>query len=167
VLRTQRSRLAPRTPNRGSPLTRAGGPESDPAQQLYSQQRTCLPQSHGLHGDTVSGHGISLDEAAERYKRGVEAAGPYMRAARAAAQAISEHNRNVRPATSPCGIKGCKRLGGRRGLCQYHWRQVPERDRMTMMVAVMDAQQKEAAKWYRKFTRELRERLAAAPLPPQ
>ena len=60
MLRTQRSRPAPRIPNRGSPLTRAGGPESDAAQQLYSQQARALPQSHGLHGDTVSGHTDSM-----------------------------------------------------------------------------------------------------------
>ena len=61
----------------------------------------------------------------------------------------------------PCKIKGCKRTAYKGALCKGHWDLVPAQDKAQLTIAVMQAQRREAAKYHRRFLRELQARLAA------
>jgi len=103
---------------------------------------------------------MSLDAAAERWKRGMERAALYApelaaqgRALAAAARATGRQR--------VCGIRGCTRSAYKGPLCQTHWRMVPMGDRQQIVVDTMIASHRIAAKHHRRFRRELQARLDA------
>lgn len=98
---------------------------------------------------------------AERWARGMQASEHFTRQRREAQRAVAVANRK-RGAEHPCGIKGCTRHSYKGRLCRKHWSMVPQSDKITMMVAAMDAQMRAAQRHYPRFLRELQARLDAA-----
>jgi len=62
----------------------------------------------------------------------------------------------------PCKIKGCKRTAYKGSLCRGHWNMVPQNDKVQLMADTMIAAHNTAAKYHRRFLRELQARLKSA-----
>ena len=107
---------------------------------------------------------VSLDEAAERWKRGVEAAAPFTeeRRKRQAAMAVASRKRG---AEHRCSIKGCERHAYKGPLCRKHWDMVPVRSKVELTVACYRAQIETAARLHKRYARELQRTLNAAGSP--
>jgi hypothetical protein len=61
----------------------------------------------------------------------------------------------------PCKIRGCKRTAYKGSLCKAHWSMVPVADRVALTVAAMQAQHATAAKFHRRFLRDVQARCDA------
>ena len=77
------------------------------------------------------------DVAGARWAEGMRMAAAYTARRREAAKQISVSNRG-KPAR--CGVKGCTRSGGRRGLCPAHYELVPDNAKIGAHVAILLAQ---------------------------
>ena len=88
-------------------------------------------------------------------------AAPKLDARRRAQQAVAVANR-AKGAERPCGIKGCTRHSYKGRLCREHYRMVPLRDKQELMFACMEASMATAARFHRRFLRDVRRRVEGA-----
>jgi hypothetical protein len=89
-----------------------------------------------------------------RHAVGMEAA----KAKTAARVLRGEHYHRVRETMRerhPCKVKGCKRTAYRGSICRPHYRLIPSREKIPLLIALFDAQAKTTARFHRKWLREL------------
>ena len=96
--------------------------------------------------------GDEYDAAAARWANGMRNAKPLIDQRREAQRAVATANRAN---AKRCGVKGCTRSGGKRGICAKHWSQVPLQERLYVVLRPMEAQMKAAAKEHRRILRLL------------
>jgi hypothetical protein len=108
---------------------------------------------------TAAGAGGIDEKWLANHATGMAAAADKTAAHRLSGETLARVRREAR-AHHPCRIKGCKRTAYKGALCRGHWNQVPYSDRLECASAAMDAAHRTAAKYHRRFLRELQARLA-------
>src|SRR5438876_2954999 len=63
--------------------------------------------------------------------------------------------RNARRERHPCKVEGCKRTAYRGSTCRPHYRLIPAREKIPLLIALFDAQAKTTARFHRRWLREL------------
>jgi hypothetical protein len=91
---------------------------------------------------------------AANHATGMAAARAKTEAARLRGPALAERRRWARE-RHPCKVKGCKRTAYKGAICRSHWAMIPVRAKVDLVIATMEAQQKTAERFHRKWLREL------------
>lgn len=89
-----------------------------------------------------------VDKAAQNWATGVRAAQAKTESRREASRPVAVANRASNPR---CSITGCKRSGGKRGLCPAHYELVPYSERVIAHMAIFNAQMRETSRQRRRL----------------
>jgi hypothetical protein len=97
----------------------------------------------------------------EAHAAGVEAAAAKTAARRLSGPALAEHRRLMKE-RHPCKVKGCKRTAYKGSICKAHWDTIPQRSKVELVVAVIQAEVETAARFHRRFLTELNRKPSAS-----